>query len=132
MRYLLDTNICIYIINRRPEAVMAKFRGIDVGEIGISSVTLSELWYGVRKSLKAEQNEIALNRFLAPLEILPYGEKEARHYGRIRSTLEKRGKPIGALDLMIGAHAVGNGWVLVTNNTKEFKRIQGICLENWT
>ena len=130
MSYLLDTNICIYIINNRPEKVLQRFRKERIGNIGISSITASELTYGVIKS-GSKRNRLALEMFLAPLEIYPFGELVIWHYGEVRADLEKRGKPIGALDTMIAAHALALNAILVTNNTREFSRVESLHHENW-
>jgi tRNA(fMet)-specific endonuclease VapC len=129
-RFLLDTNICIYIINRRPMAVFERFADLRVGEIGISSITGAELDFGVAKSGSA-RNRDALAKFLAPLEILPFDEAAMRAYGPIRAGLERGGNPIGALDLLIAAHAQSLDVSLVTNNVREFSRVPGLRLENW-
>ena len=130
MSYLLDTNICIYIINSRPEKVLQRFRKERIGNIGISSITASELAYGVIKS-GSERNRLALEMFLAPLEIYPFDESVIWHYGEVRADLEKQGKPIGALDTMIAAHALALNSILVTNNTREFSRVDSLHYENW-
>ena len=130
MSYLLDTNICIYIINNRPEKVLQRFRKERIGNIGISSITASELTYGVIKS-GSKRNRLALEMFLAPLEIYPFGESVIWHYGEVRADLEKQGKPIGALDTMIAAHALALNSILVTNNTREFSRVDSLHYENW-
>lgn len=132
MKYLIDTNICIYIINKRPAAVIKKFKQFELGEIGISTITVSELQYGVAKSIYRKKNEVRLEEFLAPLEILTYDQTAARVYGDIRFQLEKRGRLIGPLDLLIAAHAISQNLVLITNNDKEFKRIKKLKIENWT
>ena len=131
MKYLIDTNICIYIMNKRPIDVIQKFKAVKMGEIGISTITVSELQYGVSKSRQRNRNEIRLNEFMAPLEILPYDEAAAETYGEIRFNLEKAGKPIGPLDLLIAAHAMSRSLTLVTNNDKEFKRIKNLKVTNW-
>ncbi|MBC8525035.1 MAG: type II toxin-antitoxin system VapC family toxin [Chlorobium phaeobacteroides] len=130
MSYLLDTNICIYIINNRPEKVLQRFRKERIGNVGISSITASELTYGVVKSA-SERNRLALELFLAPFEIYPFDESVIWHYGEVRADLEKRGKPIGALDTMIAAHALALNSILITNNTREFNRVEGLHYENW-
>lgn len=130
MMYLLDTNICIYIINRKPTHVLERFRRERLGDIAISSVTASELTFGVVKS-GSEKNRQALSLFFAPLEILPFDTSVIWHYGEIRCDLERRGTPIGSLDTMIAAHARALGAVLVTNNIREFSRVEGLRLENW-
>jgi len=131
MDFLLDTNICIYIIKNQPISVIEKFRSISIGNIGISSITLAELQYGVMKSSNQEKNQNALNNFLVPLEIIGFDYFASVEYGKIRAILEKKGTPIGPLDMLIGAHAISLGITLVTNNHKEFNKIEGIKIENW-
>ena len=128
--YMLDTNICIYVINARPATVLARFRQERLGQIGISSVTAAELAFGVAKSGSARNRE-ALEMFLSPLEVLPFDASVIWHYGELRAGLERRGQPIGALDTMIAAHALASNTILVTNNTREFARVPGLRLENW-
>jgi tRNA(fMet)-specific endonuclease VapC len=132
MRYLLDTNICIFLIKRRPEGVLTKLKKNLARGVGISAITLSELEYGIQKSTQVERNALNLMRFLAPFDILPFDESAAREYGAIRATLERKGHPIGGMDLLIGAHAKSANTILVTNNTREFKRIPGLTIEDWT
>jgi len=127
---MLDTHICIYIINARPPAVLERFRRERLGSISISSVTAAELAFGVAKSGSARNRE-ALEMFLAPLEVLPFDASAIWHYGDLRAALERRGEPIGALDTMIAAHAMASNTILVTNNTREFARVAGLRLENW-
>ncbi len=127
---LLDTNICIYIINMRPPEVLARFREYRLGEIGVCSVVAAELAYGVTKSRSA-RNRSALEMFLAPLEVLPFNEAAVWAYGDLRASLEREGQPIGALDTMIAAHALSVDAPLVTHNTREFARVPGLRLENW-
>ncbi len=127
---LLDTNICIYLINARPQQVLARFRQHRLGEIGISSIVAAELAFGVTKS-GSERNLRALEMFLAPLELLSFDERCVWAYGRVRADLERRGEPIGALDTMIAAHALAADATLVTNNLREFSRVPGLRLENW-
>ncbi len=131
MKFILDTNICIYIIKRKPSGVIERFKQAEISRIGISSITLSELLYGVSKSSKPEQNQIALTQFVAPLEILPYGNEAAQYYGDLRAQLEKQGTPIGSLDMLIAAHALSIDCTLVTNNEKEFIRIPNLKIDNW-
>ena len=131
INFMLDTNICIYMIKKKPIQVVQKLEMLDVSEVGISSITLSELEYGVCQSQKPEQNKLALAKFVAPMEILPYDDLASQEYGKIRSDLEKKGMPIGALDTLIAAHALAIGCVLVTNNEKEFIRVPGLKVENW-
>ena len=132
MIYLLDTNICIYIMNQGPVEVIKRFRQCEPGEIGISTVTLSELQYGVAKSSQPRKNKARVDEFLVPFEILAYDQKAANIYGNIRSQLEKKGMPIGPLDMLIAAHAISRDLVLITNNEKEFRRIGKLKVENWT
>ncbi len=131
MNFLIDTNICIYIMNKRPSDVISRFKKTDVGMIGISSITVSELQYGVSKSKSKNQNLKRLEEFLMPFEILSYDQMAAKYYGEIRSKLEKEGHIIGPLDMLIAAHALSKGLILVTNNEKEFKRIKTLKVENW-
>ena len=131
MRHLVDTNICIYVIRRRPPQVLARFQRCAVGDIGLSTVTLAELQYGVAKSAFPERNQQALAVFTLPLEILPFDAPAAAAYGPIRATLERQGTPIGAMDLLIAAHAVSLDVILVTNNVREFGRVPGLQVENW-
>ncbi len=131
IKYLIDTNICIYIMNKRPIGIIHKFKQFDVGEIGVSTITVSELQYGVSKSKNRRLNKQRIEEFLFPLEILPYDEIAATIYGDIRVQLEKRGEPIGPLDLLIAAHALSRNLVLISNNEKEFKRVKNLKVENW-
>ncbi|WJI14235.1 type II toxin-antitoxin system VapC family toxin [Pseudoxanthomonas winnipegensis] len=128
--YLLDTNICIYIINRRPPGVFEHFAGLQIGQIAISSITGAELDYGVAKS-GSQRNRQALDKFLAPLDVLSFDEAAMRRYGALRSGLERQGTPIGAMDQLIAAHALALDAVLVSNNLREFERVPGLRLENW-
>ena len=131
MKFMLDTNICIYVIKKKPHDVIERFNRTEISQIGISSITLSELFYGVSKSSKPEQNRIALMQFIAPLEILPYGDEASQYYGELRAYLEKQGTPVGSLDILIAAHALSISCTLVTNNEKEFIRIPDLKIENW-
>jgi tRNA(fMet)-specific endonuclease VapC len=131
MRFMLDTNICIYLIKRKPPQVLSRLKEFNIGEVTVSSIAVSELEYGVAKSSKPDRNRDALDAFLAPLEILSFDGEAAYHYGQIRAFLEKEGKLIGAMDMLIGAHAVSASMTLVTNNMKEFSRIPGLRSENW-
>ena len=131
MNYLLDTNICIYLIKRKPPEVLQRFRQLQPGSVFISSVTTSELYYGTQKSQRVQTNLEALNNFLLPFLIVDYDESASFLYGELRADLEKRGQPIGPLDMMIAAHALSLDVPLVTNNTKEFERVKGLKLENW-
>jgi len=132
MAWMLDTNICIYIIKQKPEKVLNHFKNIAPGEIYLSSITLAELEYGVRKSKYPKRNLEALNNFLIPLIIVPFDIEQARDYGFVRAALELKGSPIGPLDNLITAHAKSLGCILVTNNEKEFGRVEdGLQIENW-
>ena len=131
MKFMLDTNICIYIIKRKPLNVIDRFKQTKISQIGVSAITFSELSYGVSKSSKPVQNQMALAQFIAPLEILPYGDDAAQYYGNLRTQLEKQGTTMGSLDMLIAAHALSTACTLVTNNTKEFSRIPNLKIENW-
>lgn len=130
MIYLLDTNICIYIINHKPQQVFERFKNYQLGQLAISSITASELAFGVEKS-GSERNKQALNKFLSPIDILPYDDQAIWHYAQLRHHLQSSGKTIGSLDMLIAAHALALDVVLVTNNIKEFERIPHLKLENW-
>ena len=131
MKVMLDTNTCIAIIKRKPPQVLKRLNDYKVGEIGISWVTLAELEFGVAKSQHQEKNQAALDEFVLPLEIANFNRELARVYGRMRAALEKKGTPIGSLDMMIGAHALSLGVTLATNNTREFSRIKGLTVIDW-
>jgi tRNA(fMet)-specific endonuclease VapC len=131
MQYLLDTNICIYLIKQKPQKVLARFQSLTFSDIGISSITVAELEYGICKSQQQDRNRDALTQFLLPLEIIEFGQAAATIYGSIRSDLERRGLVIGAMDMLIAAHALSLGVTLVTNNVREFERIPSLSLENW-
>lgn len=127
---LLDTNICIYLINAKPAAVLERFKQHRLGDIGVCSVVAAELAYGVAKSGSARNRE-ALQMFLAPLVVLPFVEAAAWTYGQLRADLERLGPPIGSMDTLIAAHAISQQALLVTNNTREFARVPGLRLDNW-
>jgi len=131
MRYLLDTNTCIYIIKRSPDHVYQRFRRLRIGDIGISAITFCELQFGVSNSAQPESNQRALTTFLGPLEVLDFPAGASLIYGNIRAHLQRAGTPIGNYDLLLAAQALYQGLVLVTNNTKEFKRIPDLIIENW-
>jgi tRNA(fMet)-specific endonuclease VapC len=131
MQYLLDTNICIYLIKQKPPKVLARFSTLALSDIGISSITVAELEYGVCKSQQQEKNRGALMQFLIPLEIVEFDQTAAALYGSIRSDLESRGLVIGPMDMLIAAHALSLGVTLVSNNVREFSRIASLSLENW-
>ncbi|MDY2607437.1 MAG: type II toxin-antitoxin system VapC family toxin [Lachnospiraceae bacterium] len=131
MRYMLDTNICIYLIKHKPLQVFEKLQEHNPYEICISAVTYAELVHGVEKSKAVERNRLALTILLSNIEILDFDMKAAEEYGRIRADLEKKGTPIGPLDMMIAGHAKSLGYTVVTNNVGEFKRVEGLQHENW-
>ncbi|WP_038218508.1 type II toxin-antitoxin system VapC family toxin [Xenophilus azovorans] len=130
LRYLLDTNIVIYVLKRRPIEVLPVFNA-NAGRMAISSITLAELLHGAEKSSRVSENLSAIEDFCSRLDVLPYGPKAAQHYGAIRAALEKQGRPIGVNDLHIAGHARSEGLVLVTNNVSEFARIPALGVENW-
>lgn len=132
MEYLLDTNICIYIIKKRPASVLKKFESLSLGDVAISSITLAELYYGIMKSSNPRKNQEALDKFLIPLEILDFDYAATIEYGKIRADLKKKGTPIGPLDTLIASHAKSLNLTLVTNNEKEFERIPDLKIENWS
>ena len=131
MTYMLDTNICIYVMKKQPENVLRRFRKELYSGLCISSITLAELEYGMKHSSDPVRNEQALLRFLAPLSILPFGPAAASEYGEIRAYLQSQGTPIGPLDMLIAGHARAEEMILVTNNGKEFERVPDLALENW-
>lgn len=131
MKLMLDTNICIYIIKQRPVTVLKRFLEYQIGDIGISSITLSELRYGVAKSTHQEKNTRALDEFITPLEVVSFDEEAAHVYGNIRAALEKAGTPVGSMDMLIAAHAISLGIPLVTSNTREFVRIPALNIIDW-
>jgi len=130
IKYMLDTNIVIYVIKRRPVEVLKTFN-LHASQMCISSITLAELLHGAEKSSRPEHNHRQVEDFISRLEVLEYGNKAAGHYGDIRAHLEKQGTPIGVNDLHIAGHARSEGLTLVTNNLKEFDRVEGLMLENW-
>ena len=132
MKYMLDTNICIFAIRNSNDNVLKKFHEHLDDELYISSITLAELMYGVEKNRKPEQNRNALLQFLTLIDIKEFSEKAAIEYGKIRAFLENQGTPIGPLDTLIAAHAVSENMILVTHNTKEFLRVPDLTVENWT
>ncbi|HTM06993.1 MAG TPA: type II toxin-antitoxin system VapC family toxin [Verrucomicrobiae bacterium] len=131
MKFMLDTNICIYVIKQRPETVLKRFTGYPVGDLGLSIVSLAELEYGIARSSQTGKNRSALAEFLSPLEVAAFDREAASAYGNIRAAVERKGNPIGSLDLLIAAHAVSLDVPLVTNNVKEFRRIPDLRVENW-
>ena len=131
MRYLLDTNICIQIIRRKPSELLSRLTALPVGDVGLSTITAAELHVGVQKSRDPARNAEALTMFLLPLEIADFGYAAAEAYGRIRATLEAAGTPIGPLDTLIAGHAASLDVILVTDNVAEFSRVPGLRIENW-
>ena len=130
LKYLLDTNIVIYVMKRRPREVLDVFNQ-NASRMAISAITLAELFHGAEKSTKISENLLVIEDFCSRLEVLPYGAKASQHYGAIRSALEKIGQPIGVNDLHIAAHARSEGLVMVTNNTAEFARVPALQVVNW-
>jgi tRNA(fMet)-specific endonuclease VapC len=130
LKYLLDTNIVIYVLKRRPKEVLTIFNA-NASRMAISSITLSELIYGAEKSLNTDKNLEAVEEFVSHLEVLPYDAKASQHYGQIKAALEKKGQIIGENDIHIAAHAISHGLILVSNNVREFKRVPNLALENW-
>jgi tRNA(fMet)-specific endonuclease VapC len=130
LRYLLDTNICTYVIKRRPESLLVRFNE-NASHLAISAVTLAELLHGAEKSSQPQRTLSVVEDFCSRLDVLNYGTKAAQHYGQIRSALERRGTPIGVNDLHIAAHARSEGLTLVSNNLREFERVDGLLYENW-
>jgi tRNA(fMet)-specific endonuclease VapC len=132
MKYLLDTDVCIYLINKRPSSVLEKLHACRAGDVGVSAVTVAELRYGASKSQRFRQNHEALDLFLAPFEMMAFDESAAIAYGEIRAQLEKAGDPIGPLDMLIAGQAKSLNVVLVTNNVREFKKVKGLKIEAWS
>ncbi len=130
LRYMLDTNICIYVIKNRPAELRDRFNSL-ADQLCISAVTLAELFYGVEKSARPAENLAIVEQFAARLDVLPFAERAASHFGQLRAELEKAGQPAGAYDMMIGGHARSEGLIIVTNNRREFDRMSGLRVENW-
>lgn len=130
MKIMLDTDICIYLIRRRPLSVLDRLAEYSIGDVGISAVTLAELQYGVAKSSDLQRNNQALEEFVSPLEIAFFDRHASVQYGKSRAALERKGHPIGSMDLLIAAHALSLGVILVTNNEKEFSRVPGLRVKN--
>ena len=129
--YLLDTNICIYAIKNEPAQVSRKLKENISAGLYISAITLAELEYGVKKSAKLEKNRALLAEFVSVVEVLPFDSQAAIEYGELRALLQKAGTPIGAMDMLIAAHAKACGKILVTNNEREFERVPSLKIENW-
>jgi tRNA(fMet)-specific endonuclease VapC len=130
LRYMLDTNICIYVIKNRPEGLRERFNRLS-DQLCISAVTLAEIIYGAEKSARPIENLAVVDQFAARLDVLPFGERAATHYGQIRADLERAGHPVGLHDMMIGGHARSEGLILVSNDLREFQRIEGLRVDNW-
>jgi len=131
MKYLLDTNTCIALIRYKPAALLQQLISHQPGDVGISSITLAELVHGAEKSAQLERNMSALQQFLLPLELADFDQRAALAYGKIRAELERGGQIIGSMDMLIAAHAISLDAILVTNNIREFQRVNGLTLEDW-
>lgn len=131
MKYLLDTNICIALIRQKPAALIQRLTSLQPGDAGISSITLAELFHGVEKSARPEQNMSALEQFLLPLDLVDFDQDAALAYGKIRVDLERTGQLIGSMDILIAAHAVSLNVIMVTNNVQKFQRVKGLFVEDW-
>lgn len=132
MKYMMDTNICIYAIKNKSESVIRKILSQNPEDLCISVVTYAELMHGVEKSQAVEKNRIAMSLFLSAITVLDFDGEAAEAYGQIRAELERKGTPIGPMDLLIAGHARSQGLILVTNNTREFARVTGLRIEDWT
>lgn len=130
LQYMLDTNICIYVIKNYPPELRERFNNF-AEQLCMSSITLAELYYGAEKSARRLDNLRAIEQFCARLEVLAFSAKAAAHFGQIRGDIERVGTPVGPLDMLIGAHARAEGLIVVTNNTREFPRLPGVRVENW-
>ena len=131
MKYLIDTNTCTYLINKKPPSAVSRIRSKQPEEVAVSTVTIAELEYGVHRSQKIDQDRIALLEFLVPLTILDFDQGAVAVYGSIRASLEQKGTPIGPMDLLLAAQALSHQLILVTNNEREFRRVAGLQIENW-
>jgi tRNA(fMet)-specific endonuclease VapC len=131
MNYMLDTNICVSLIRQKQRGLIERLTSHDPDEVGVSIITVAELSYGAQKSAQPSQNLRALEQFLLPLEVADFDQSATDTYGLVRAHLEKNGNPIGSMDMLIGAHALSLGVVLVTNNIREFKRIPNLRVEDW-
>ena len=132
MKYMLDTNICIYTIKQKPDAVIRNFLKHDSDELCVSAITYGELMHGVEKSQARERNRAALTMFLSAISILEFDHYAAEEYGRVRAELERKGTPIDPMDMLIAGHARLEGLILITNHTREFLRVQNLEVEDWT
>ncbi|MDY6305408.1 MAG: type II toxin-antitoxin system VapC family toxin [Oribacterium sp.] len=131
MKYMLDTNIVIYVIKHKPESVLQKFQSLEPSDFCISSITLAEIEYGISKSSRPDRNRFAFDMFISGIDILSFDDAAASEYGPIRAGLERKGTPIGPNDMLIAAHAKSLGFTIVTNNVREFERVEGLKVENW-
>ena len=129
-RFMLDTDVCIYVMKNQPERLIERFTRL-APHLSVSSVSLAELYAGAEKSRRREANIEAIEQFIARIEVLAFGADAARHYGEIRASLESAGQPAGAFDMLIGGHARAENLAVVTNNTREFERMPGVRVENW-
>lgn len=130
LTYMLDTNICIYVMKNYPQDLRDRFNAL-AEQLCISSITLGELHYGAEKSARRIENLQAIEHFAARLDVLPFGDKAAAHYGQVRAELDRAGTPCGPHDMQIGGHARSEGLIVVTNNMREFVRMPGVRSENW-
>ena len=131
MKILLDTDICIYAINRRDPKPLERLRSYTIGEVGVSAITYAELRFGVENSARPAENLERLERFLLPLEVMPFDAEAGRIYGRVRTQLKRDGSPIGNNDLLIACHALSLDVAVATNNLREFDRVEGLRVEQW-
>ncbi|MFH1351319.1 MAG: type II toxin-antitoxin system VapC family toxin [Pseudomonadota bacterium] len=131
MSYLLDTNTCIYFLNRSSEKIISKMKSLSPSNIRLSSITVAELFFGAEKSKAKKKNWTIVQSFIGNFELIPFDEKCCENYAKIRVSLEKFGSPIGPMDLLIASITLAHNLILVTNNVKEFRRIRGLKLENW-
>jgi tRNA(fMet)-specific endonuclease VapC len=131
MKYLLDTNICIYLIKRQHPEILSRLLRVGFDRIGISTITLAELEYGVANSVRSMEAQTALLEFILPFEIMDFGYNAASCYGKIRKELKDKGQPISDMDMLIASVAMANELIVVTNNEREFRRISGLAVENW-
>jgi tRNA(fMet)-specific endonuclease VapC len=131
MSYLLDTNICVDIIRSKSDSLIRKVISMDSAQLAVSTITVAELEYGVANSSRVEHNAESLRRFLLPISIHDYDDRSAKVYGSVRARLQRQGMKIGSLDTLIASQALAHDMILVTNNMKEFKRVEGLRLENW-
>lgn len=131
MKYMLDTNIVIYVIKHKPESVLQKFQSLEPSDFCISSITLAEIEYGISKSSRPDRNRFAFDMFISGIDILSFDDAAASEYGPIRAGLERKGTPIGPNDMLIAAHAKSLGFTIVTNNVRELERVEGLKVENW-